>query len=213
MQDDLQKAYSAYQQALYLLPNPKVNPLPTIALAYFSYTSGRRIQSSGMVLASCTIDMVPSTMLRKPFRLFFAWTKVNRLLPIFRRALLTCVIKILIRLTRFSSDSASFINSKGNMRSPSLVLTASFAILPARSLMLIFGSKSDTSMSNKKTLVILFLLYLGGSKYCSSTLVPRMLTSVLSLITPTMRKSYSNSVGCTTKMGLVSRTRSSLSNT
>jgi glucose repression mediator protein len=24
MQDDLQKAYSAYQQALYLLPNPKV---------------------------------------------------------------------------------------------------------------------------------------------------------------------------------------------
>jgi hypothetical protein len=27
MQDDLQKAYSAYQQALYLLPNPKViNP-------------------------------------------------------------------------------------------------------------------------------------------------------------------------------------------
>ena len=25
MQDDLQKAYSAYQQALYLLPNPKVS--------------------------------------------------------------------------------------------------------------------------------------------------------------------------------------------
>lgn len=25
MQDDLQKAYSAYQQALYLLPNPKVD--------------------------------------------------------------------------------------------------------------------------------------------------------------------------------------------
>lgn len=24
MQDDLQKAYAAYQQALYLLPNPKV---------------------------------------------------------------------------------------------------------------------------------------------------------------------------------------------
>ena len=24
MQDDLQKAYTAYQQALYLLPNPKV---------------------------------------------------------------------------------------------------------------------------------------------------------------------------------------------
>jgi tetratricopeptide (TPR) repeat protein len=30
MQDDLQKAYSAYQQALYLLPNPKVfNPIPS----------------------------------------------------------------------------------------------------------------------------------------------------------------------------------------
>lgn len=27
MQDDLQKAYSAYQQALYLLPNPKVHRL------------------------------------------------------------------------------------------------------------------------------------------------------------------------------------------
>lgn len=27
MQDDLQKAYSAYQQALYLLPNPKVRHL------------------------------------------------------------------------------------------------------------------------------------------------------------------------------------------
>lgn len=27
MQDDLQKAYSAYQQALYLLPNPKVSQL------------------------------------------------------------------------------------------------------------------------------------------------------------------------------------------
>jgi tetratricopeptide (TPR) repeat protein len=27
MQDDLQKAYSAYQQALYLLPNPKVSCL------------------------------------------------------------------------------------------------------------------------------------------------------------------------------------------
>lgn len=26
MQDDLQKAYSAYQQALYLLPNPKDDP-------------------------------------------------------------------------------------------------------------------------------------------------------------------------------------------
>ena len=26
MQDDLQKAYSAYQQALYLLPNPKEDP-------------------------------------------------------------------------------------------------------------------------------------------------------------------------------------------
>jgi glucose repression mediator protein len=27
MQDDLQKAYSAYQQALYLLPHPKVRPI------------------------------------------------------------------------------------------------------------------------------------------------------------------------------------------
>ena len=28
MQDDLQKAYAAYQQALYLLPNPKVSIIP-----------------------------------------------------------------------------------------------------------------------------------------------------------------------------------------
>lgn len=27
MQDDLQKAYAAYQQALYLLPNPKVTSI------------------------------------------------------------------------------------------------------------------------------------------------------------------------------------------
>lgn len=33
MQDDLQKAYSAYQQALYLLPNPKV---PSISLTHIT---------------------------------------------------------------------------------------------------------------------------------------------------------------------------------
>lgn len=33
MQDDLQKAYSAYQQALYLLPNPKVINTASISQA------------------------------------------------------------------------------------------------------------------------------------------------------------------------------------
>jgi hypothetical protein len=31
MKDDLPKAYTAYQQALYHLPNPKVNPAQDIA--------------------------------------------------------------------------------------------------------------------------------------------------------------------------------------
>ena len=35
MQDDLQKAYSAYQQALYLLPNPKVKQI-LLGLIYSS---------------------------------------------------------------------------------------------------------------------------------------------------------------------------------
>ena len=30
MQDDLQKAYGAYQQALYFLPNPKVRARPGV---------------------------------------------------------------------------------------------------------------------------------------------------------------------------------------
>lgn len=35
MQDDLQKAYSAYQQALYLLPNPKVILAPSNLFSSF----------------------------------------------------------------------------------------------------------------------------------------------------------------------------------
>lgn len=41
MQDDLQKAYSAYQQALYLLPNPKVSSSLTLYHPFhvpYSYT-------------------------------------------------------------------------------------------------------------------------------------------------------------------------------
>ena len=39
MQDDLQKAYAAYQQALYLLPNPKVCAhTPTLATSSLPLT-------------------------------------------------------------------------------------------------------------------------------------------------------------------------------
>lgn len=37
MQDDLQKAYSAYQHALYSLPNPKVSAHRTFINETFSY--------------------------------------------------------------------------------------------------------------------------------------------------------------------------------
>ena len=37
MQDDLQKAYSAYQHALYSLPNPKVSAYHASANESFSY--------------------------------------------------------------------------------------------------------------------------------------------------------------------------------
>lgn len=39
MQDDLQKAYAAYQQALYFLPNPKVSRFDILLLSRSGLTS------------------------------------------------------------------------------------------------------------------------------------------------------------------------------
>ena len=75
MQDDLQKAYSAYQQALYLLPNPKVC-LSVFFLVSLGQYVCRRIPNFGMVSVSCTIDMVPSTMPKRLSRRFFVCVKV-----------------------------------------------------------------------------------------------------------------------------------------
>ena len=42
MQDDLQKAYAAYQQALYLLPNPKVCTISPQSIPCLSLISGTK---------------------------------------------------------------------------------------------------------------------------------------------------------------------------
>ena len=75
MQDDLQKAYSAYQQALYLLPNPKVCLTVFFLLSLDQYIC-RRIPNFGMVLVSYTIDMVPSTTPKRLSHRFFVCVKV-----------------------------------------------------------------------------------------------------------------------------------------
>lgn len=77
MQDDLQKAYSAYQQALYLLPNPKVRPPFPSTRTMCHAVSYRRIQSSGTVSVYSTTDTVPWIMPRKHLHLFSRWTKVG----------------------------------------------------------------------------------------------------------------------------------------
>jgi hypothetical protein len=76
MQDDLQKAYTAYQQALYLLPNPKVYIYFFLAVS-LNQPIFRRIPNYGMVSVSSTIDMVPSTMPKKLSRPFFVCAKVG----------------------------------------------------------------------------------------------------------------------------------------
>ena len=147
MQDDLQKAYSAYQQALYLLPDPKVPCLfRTPSSAHMPH---RMIRSSGMVLEFSTTDMVLSIMPRRPSPLSFAWTKVNLPLLLLRRVLLT-MIKTLTRPMKSFSALALSISSNLNMQSLWPVLTASFATLLVPSPTLIFGSKSGTSMNSKR---------------------------------------------------------------
>lgn len=77
MQDDLQKAYSAYQQALYLLPNPKVCSFTSLFLPNLRFYYFRKTQSFGTELEYSTIVMGLSITPKKPFRLFFVWIKVS----------------------------------------------------------------------------------------------------------------------------------------
>ena len=65
MQDDLQRAYQAYQQALYYLRNPKVSIRRFSSQLNYLFFFPRTIQNYGTVLVSCTTDTVPWTMPRK----------------------------------------------------------------------------------------------------------------------------------------------------
>jgi len=80
MQDDLQKAYSAYQQALYLLPNPKVN-LDCITYVYYALPRCllRRTPNSGTESEFFMIVMDPSIMPKKRFLQFYGWMAVGHL--------------------------------------------------------------------------------------------------------------------------------------
>ena len=65
MQDDLQKAYSAYQHALYSLPNPKVFAKQSSAEGEISLLLNRKIRNYGMGLESSTTVTGPWTMQRR----------------------------------------------------------------------------------------------------------------------------------------------------
>lgn len=72
MQDDLQKAYAAYQQALYFLPQPKVRVPFRRLLRHGAHSPSlmtRRTRSCGTASGSCTTAMAPWITPRKPSRL------------------------------------------------------------------------------------------------------------------------------------------------
>jgi len=67
MQDDLQKAYSAYQQALYLLPNPKVCVLylTRLPVPFNLILTSRKTPNSGMASVFSMTATVPWIMPRR----------------------------------------------------------------------------------------------------------------------------------------------------
>jgi len=69
MKDDLPKAYTAYQQALYHLPNPKVS------IGY--NTADGRSRSSGMASGYYTIDMARSNMRKRRSLVSLRWMPVS----------------------------------------------------------------------------------------------------------------------------------------
>ena len=84
MQDDLQQAYGAYQQALYLLPNPKVrfHARPTLCwlhtvLTRPSFVLPRRTRSSGTVSGYSMTDTAPWITPRKRSHPSSGWTRVR----------------------------------------------------------------------------------------------------------------------------------------
>src|SRR3546814_13392216 len=96
MMDDLQKAYTAYQQALYHLPNPKVISLlqhnrdchhhhhrrhmryEVVLLADHGLCFASRTPICGTALESCTIATGRSTMPRRPSPRCLSWTPRDR---------------------------------------------------------------------------------------------------------------------------------------
>ena len=81
MQDDLQKAYAAYQQALYYLRNPKVSIRRFSSQLNYLFFFPRTIQNYGTVLVSCTTDTVPWTMPKKLSLLSSKWTRYAPYIP------------------------------------------------------------------------------------------------------------------------------------
>lgn len=83
MQDDLQKAYAAYQQALYLLPNPKVRPhhflFPANNKGADRLASSRKTPSCGTALVSCMTVMGRWITPKKHSLPFSGWIKVGHL--------------------------------------------------------------------------------------------------------------------------------------
>jgi hypothetical protein len=149
MQDDLQKAYAAYQQALYLLPNPKVKLQKKRTCFLKSLPSSlRRIPSFGTASASSTIGTALSTTPKKPSRLCSGWTRAT-------------TTSTLTRRTRSSSVSASSTSSKANTKIPSRALIAFYETRPVRLPMPIFGSRSAMCMNNRRMWVLILSLSLS----------------------------------------------------
>jgi len=78
MMDDLQQAYSAYQQALYHLTDPKVCRVRSVSLHYAraSLMDCFRNPSSGMVLEFSMTAMVPSSMPKRPSLKSCEWSQI-----------------------------------------------------------------------------------------------------------------------------------------
>lgn len=76
MMDDLQQAYSAYQQALYHLSDPKV--CSQLIPSQPDRLTSSRSPSFGMALVSCTTATDPWSMPKKPSRKSCVWSRRSR---------------------------------------------------------------------------------------------------------------------------------------
>ena len=155
MQDDLQKAYAAYQQALYWLPHPKEDPklwygigilydrYGSLDHAEEAFASVLRMDRGQSCLGACCLSSADPT-----------------------------AFQTLTRQTRSSSDSALYTNNKENIPSRSRyvsvvymgervlidissALSAYYVAHLIPSLMSIYGFRWDMCMSNRKMYVLL----------------------------------------------------------